>query len=95
MNSIPTPRFRGNALEVNEKWGWELLITFMGDGDEGISLGSNNLFDTKEQAIADLKSAIQHCTKEIAKFMGMEYDHGKYIDMNTNKIRSFDNKDIQ
>lgn len=95
MFNIPTPRFRGNAIDYDGQWGWELLITFMGDGDEGTVLQSNTLFGTKELAIEDMMKAIKLATKVIAEMLGVTLNHGGYIDMKSNQQFPFDKKDMQ
>jgi len=90
---ILMPRFRGSAIQQDDGWSWEMLVTFMGDGDEGNVFGSKKTFKTKKEAIIDLKKAIQDAIKVVKVSIGDAISDENYIDMNTNKIRRWDKKD--
>lgn len=53
-------RCRGNAIERDDgRWGYEILVTLMGHGDDGPVVKSDDTWPTKEQAIAAAKEAIK------------------------------------
>jgi hypothetical protein len=94
-SNMPMPRFRGNTIEVNGKHEWEMIMTFVGDGDDGLVIHSNDQFDTKQLAIDDMMQAIQLAIKEIADKCNISTDEACYIDMKTNSRMRFDKKDRQ
>jgi hypothetical protein len=87
MNMMP--RLRGNAIEVEGGWGWQFCVTFMGDGDEGLTIESKEVFKTKDVAIADMKRAIKEACDAIQE-SAQGHATGEYIDMKTNKLRKWD-----
>lgn len=86
------PRLQGNAIQAEGGWSWQYFITFMGDGNEGLRVESTQFFTTKEDAIADMKKAMQEACNVIQeKLMGRVT--GEYIDMKTNDLRRWDGSD--
>ena len=38
MNNLPMPRFQGRAFETDKGWSWEILVTFLGSGSDGLTM---------------------------------------------------------
>ncbi len=91
--SLPIPRFRGNAIEKNGKWGWEMLMSFMGDGDEGIVFHSTKDYLSKEESIKNMMKVVREVTDMMLNEMGSKEKIEEFIDMNTNEKKRFDRKD--
>ncbi len=87
------PRFRGIAIEVDGQWTWEMLISLVGQGDEGSVFTTKDRFKTKAEAIAALKEAIQFAIKALPP--ELKCSHDLFIDMKTNETRRWDKKDEQ
>lgn len=91
--SIPIPRFRGNAIEKDGRWEWEMIMSFIGDGDNGVWICSKKSYIIKEKAIKAMMDAIREITDKITEEIGDGVKIKEYIDMKTNDIRSFDKSD--
>lgn len=89
------PRFRGSAIEADNKWGWELLLTFMGDGSDGLGFSSKEVFNTKEEAIKNMMEAIKEITIEIEDRLNLGIDTSKFIDMKTNETINTNKSEMQ
>jgi hypothetical protein len=88
------PRFQGKAIKVKGGWTWECFVTTLGSGDEFFGFNSKQIFKTKQEAIDDLKEAIQDAIKQLAVNMpGSGISLNQYIDMKTNKTRLWDKSD--
>lgn len=86
------PRFRGNAVELENGWGWECIVTPFGSNEEIISFRANDVFPDKEAAIKDMMKAIKLACDDLQeKFMGES--NGTYIDMKTNETLKWDKKE--
>ena len=90
--SIPI-RFQGRSIETEGGWSWELMVSMLGD-DNGECFATKNIFKTKDEAIVDLKAAIQSAIKCLSENMP-QINPDNYIDMKTNSIRRWDKKDEQ
>lgn len=89
MSQVLMPRFRGNAIEIENGWSWEVWVTIFGNNDDGIMMHANNTFSTKALAIEDMKIAIKLACDDLQKkFMGEA--NGEYIDMKTNETLKWD-----
>ncbi|HLX54455.1 MAG TPA: hypothetical protein VKR58_10965 [Aquella sp.] len=83
------PRFTGRAIEKNDGWSFEFMVSMLGDED-GIMFAGNKIYKTKDEALKHLKVAIQDAIKEIAKeFPQFNINPDKYIDMKTNATRKW------
>lgn len=87
MNNV-MPRFRGIAVETEEGWRWQLLITLLGNNN-GFEKKSDQVFPTKEKCIADLRNVVRILCDELQmEFIGKPT--GEYIDMKTNETLKWD-----
>ncbi len=90
------PRLRGkvgqadkdNPPEVAEKWYFEVWLTTIGGG-EGDSLGLFGPWDTEEVAQTQMRSLVKELSELIVKNTEGAVP-GKYVDMKTNEVRSWD-----
>lgn len=92
---IPVPRFQGVAFEADGGWKWEIIVTFLGDGDNGDSYHSKRVYETKKIAIEEMKKAIQQMIKIMSEICGVDCDQSQYIDLKTNEKRKWDRSDEQ
>jgi hypothetical protein len=90
------PRIRGRVGQVNEpeemkgKWVFELELTTLGGGDANVlPLGIFGPYQTEAEAHKKLQEASRTVCEEIERKM-MGKSSGKYIDMKTNEVRSWD-----
>lgn len=86
------PRFQGKTIETNGRWQWRLLVTLLGDGDDGIIIGSKIDYATKLEALKSMMIAIKETTDYLTDEMRIE-KLDSYIDMKTNITKRFDKKD--
>ncbi len=82
------PRFRGNAIEQDGKWGWEVYVTPLGSNEVDFAFGNVDVFPTKEEAIQDMLKAVQFACDVFNEENGMPTR--QYIDMKTNETLKFD-----
>jgi len=83
------PRFRGNAIEHEGGWVYEIYVSFLGSGDGAESFRSHDTFKTREIAIEKLLAEVQFMIEGLAKKMP-EIDAKEYIDMKTNERMRWD-----
>lgn len=86
------PRIRGSAIQKdNGKWTFFLFVGFMGQ-EECDEYNFDFDFETKEDAIEELKRAAQVACEAIE--IGFDGEpSGKYIDLKTNSTRKWDKTD--
>ncbi len=91
--TIPIPRIQGRAIEKDGGWTFEFIFSFLGD-ENGDMYECNKIYPTKDEAIKNLKIAVQDCIKCFADcFPELNVDDGTYIDMKTNATMQWDKKD--
>lgn len=89
-----TPRIRGRVGQATEpsemagKWFFEMFITDLGGG-EGTSMGQFGPWDDEKSALAELRKACRLACEAIEKEVVGKVS-GKFIDMQTNEVRSWD-----
>lgn len=86
------PRIRGSAVQKdNGKWTFFLLVGMMG-AEECDEYNFDFDFETKEEAIAELKRAAQVACEAVE--IGIDGEpSGKYIDLKTNSTLKWDKTD--
>lgn len=88
------PRIRGRVGQATEppemagKWFFEMFLTEMGGGD-GESMGQFGPWDDEKTALAELRSACRLACEAIEKRVTGKVS-GRFIDMQTNEVRSWD-----
>ena len=88
------PRFRGNVIKKGDEFVWELVVTMLGNDEEGDVFGSIKSFKTKEEAICDMQRLIKSCMEDISKkHPELGIDTSEYIDIKNNTRRKWDKKD--
>lgn len=92
------PRIRGKLGQATDpgeyqgKWFFELWLTELGGGGgDGMSLGQFGPWDSEEIAGEELRKAAQLACEAIEQSMDGKVS-GKYIDMKTNEMRSWDER---
>ena len=90
------PRIQGKVGQATEppefkdKWFFEMWLTSLGAGESGRTfLGQFGPWDTEAQAKTELKIAARVASEAIENEIAGKVS-GKYIDMNTNETRSWD-----
>lgn len=86
------PRIRGNAIQKeNGKWTFMILVGMLGS-DECDEYNFKFDFETKEEALTELRKASQMLCEAVEKKVDGKAS-GKYIDMKTNQTRRWDKGD--
>jgi hypothetical protein len=89
MHSMTTIRVRGKVIKEGDKFQWLIWVTMFGSNDDPINLISNNKFDTRDDAIKDMKIAARHVC-DVSQRIAMGKVTGEYVDMKTNETLNWD-----
>jgi len=87
MSTDFIPRFRGNAIEVEGGFIYEIYVSILGGGDICEAFRSHDTYPDKQTAIDAMKKEVQFMIQSLAKGnpeFGICTEN--YIDMNSNEI---------
>ena len=82
------PRFRGNAIEHDNQWGWECFCSPLGSEEILFAFGNKKTFPTKEEAVKDMMKAVEEACDIWHEVNGLT-SSGQYIDIKTNETLNF------